>query len=156
MTSLNANEIIKKHIKTKLPGPKAKALLKRDKKVITPCYGRIYPFVMAKGRGAEVWDVDGNRFLDFMAGIAVANTGHAHPKVVEAVKKASDNFLHISSDDILNQLERDLQKEVVNVIWNNEIFDTTAIQYNNTMILDGAKKYWVVNITLRRLFSKRI
>ena len=64
--------------------------------------------------------------------------------------------LHISSDDILNQLERDLQKEVVNVIWNNEIFDATAIQYNNTMILDGAKKYWVVNITLRRLFSKRI
>ncbi|OQY36730.1 MAG: aspartate aminotransferase family protein [Anaerolineaceae bacterium 4572_5.2] len=98
MTPLNANEIIKKNIKTELPGPKAKALLARDKNVITPCYGRIYPFVMAKGRGAEVWDVDGNRFLDFMAGIAVANTGHTHPKVVKAIKNASDNFLHISSD----------------------------------------------------------
>ena len=53
---------------------------------------------MAKGRGAEVWDVDGNRFLDFAAGIAVCSTGHAHPAVVAAIKEAADDFLHISSD----------------------------------------------------------
>ncbi|HEX7559313.1 MAG TPA: aminotransferase class III-fold pyridoxal phosphate-dependent enzyme, partial [Usitatibacter sp.] len=53
---------------------------------------------MAKGRGAEVWDVDGNRFLDFAAGIAVCATGHAHPLVVQAIKDAADDFLHISSD----------------------------------------------------------
>ena len=53
---------------------------------------------MAKGRGAEVWDVDGNRFLDFASGIAVCSTGHAHPKVVQAIKDATDDFLHISSD----------------------------------------------------------
>jgi 4-aminobutyrate aminotransferase len=53
---------------------------------------------MARGRGAEVWDVDGNRFLDFMSGIGVASTGHAHPQVVEAIKAAADDFLHISSD----------------------------------------------------------
>ncbi|MFQ5575581.1 MAG: acetyl ornithine aminotransferase family protein [Anaerolineae bacterium] len=85
-------------LKTKLPGPRAKALLARDAQVIAPCYGRIYPFVMDKGRGAEVWDVDGNRFIDLMAGIAVANTGHSHPRVVQAVKAAADKFLHISSD----------------------------------------------------------
>jgi 4-aminobutyrate aminotransferase len=53
---------------------------------------------MARGRGVEVWDVDGNRFLDFAAGIAVCSTGHAHPVVVEAIKRAADDFLHISSD----------------------------------------------------------
>jgi 4-aminobutyrate aminotransferase len=59
---------------------------------------RDYPFVMHHGRGAEVWDVDGNRFIDFMAGIAVCATGHSHPDVVTAIKEAADDFLHISSD----------------------------------------------------------
>jgi 4-aminobutyrate aminotransferase len=86
------------HIKTPLPGPNATALIERDRLVSTPSYPRDYPFVMAKGRGAEAWDVDGNRFLDFASGIAVCSTGHAHPKVVQAVKDAADDFLHISSD----------------------------------------------------------
>ncbi|GAB4428999.1 MAG: acetyl ornithine aminotransferase family protein [Anaerolineae bacterium] len=83
---------------TDLPGPKAKALLARDAQVVSPSYPRDYPFVMDYGRGAEVWDVDGNRFIDFAAGIAVTSTGHAHPEVVEAIKSAADKFLHISSD----------------------------------------------------------
>jgi 4-aminobutyrate aminotransferase len=86
------------HIKTELPGPKAKALLARDASVVSPSYPRDYPFVMSHGRGAEVWDVDGNRFLDFAAGIAVCSTGHSHPRVVAAIKDAAERFLHISSD----------------------------------------------------------
>ena len=86
------------HIKTHLPGPKARALIERDRLVSSPSLPRDYPFVMEKGRGAEVWDVDGNRFLDFAAGIAVCSTGHAHPAVVAAIKRAADDFLHISSD----------------------------------------------------------
>ena len=86
------------HIRTPLPGPKAQALMARDRPVTTPSYPRDYPFVMARARGAEAWDVDGNRFLDFMSGIGVASTGHAHPKVVQAIKDAADDFLHISSD----------------------------------------------------------
>src|SRR5690606_13258213 len=70
----------------------------RDAAVISPSYPRDYPFVMSHGRGTEVWDVDGNRFLDFMAGIAVCATGHAHPEVVKAVQDAAGKFLHISSD----------------------------------------------------------
>jgi 4-aminobutyrate aminotransferase len=83
---------------TVLPGPKAQALIARDRPVSSPSYPRDYPFVMAKGRGAEVWDVDGNRYLDFMSGIGVCSTGHAHPQVVQAIKDAADDFLHISSD----------------------------------------------------------
>jgi 4-aminobutyrate aminotransferase len=86
------------HIRMPLPGPKAQALMARDRPVTTPSYPRDYPFVMARGRGVEAWDVDGNRFLDFMSGIGVASTGHAHPEVVQAIKDAADDFLHISSD----------------------------------------------------------
>ena len=83
---------------TALPGPKAKALIARDDQVISPSSPRDYPFAMSHGRGAEVWDVDGNRFLDFAGGIAVCATGHAHPAVVQAIKEAADDFLHISND----------------------------------------------------------
>jgi 4-aminobutyrate aminotransferase len=81
-----------------LPGPKARAIVERDQAVISPSYPRGYPFVMDHGRGAEVWDVDGNRFLDFAAGIAVTSTGHSHPKVVKAIQQQAEQFIHISSD----------------------------------------------------------
>lgn len=82
----------------KLPGPKARALIKRDSSVISPSYPRGVPFVMDHGKGTEVWDVDGNRFLDFAAGIAVNATGHSHPKVVQAIQEQAEKFIHISSD----------------------------------------------------------
>jgi 4-aminobutyrate aminotransferase len=53
---------------------------------------------MDHGKGTEVWDVDGNRFLDFAAGIAVVSTGHSHPKVVKAIQDQAEQFIHISSD----------------------------------------------------------
>jgi 4-aminobutyrate aminotransferase len=96
MTTPNPKKL--PHIHTELPGPKARALLARDAEVVSPSYPRDYPFVMSHGRGVEVWDVDGNRFLDFAAGIAVCSTGHSHPIVVEAIRHAAEKFLHISSD----------------------------------------------------------
>jgi 4-aminobutyrate aminotransferase len=84
--------------KLNLPGPKAQKLIERDKAVISPSYPRGYPFAMDRGRGVEVWDVDGNRFLDFSAGIAVVSTGHSHPKVVKAIQEQAEKFIHISSD----------------------------------------------------------
>ena len=84
--------------KLNLPGPKAQAILARDQKHTSPSYPRDYPFVMDYGKGAECWDVDGNRFIDFAAGIAVLSTGHAHPEVVKAVQQQAEKFIHISSD----------------------------------------------------------
>jgi 4-aminobutyrate aminotransferase len=81
-----------------LPGPKAKNIIARDQTFISPSYPRYYPFVMGHGKGAEVWDIDGNRFLDFAAGIAVSSTGHSHPKVVKAIQEQAEKFIHISSD----------------------------------------------------------
>ncbi|MCB2210164.1 acetyl ornithine aminotransferase family protein [bacterium] len=82
----------------KLPGPKAQAIIDRDRQHISPSYPRGYPFVMDHGSGTEVWDVDGNRFLDFAAGIAVVATGHSHPNVVKAIQDQAEQFIHISSD----------------------------------------------------------
>ena len=81
-----------------LPGPKTKALIERDHRVVSPSYPRGYPFAMDHGSGTEVWDVDGNRFLDFAAGIAVVATGHSHPEVVKAIQDQTEKFIHISSD----------------------------------------------------------
>ena len=81
-----------------LPGPKAKAIIERDQKVISPSYPRDYPFVIDHGSGSHVWDVDGNHFLDFAAGIAVTSTGHSHPMVVKAIQDQAEKFIHISSD----------------------------------------------------------
>ena len=82
----------------KLPGPKAQRMIERDQAVISLSYPRDYPFVMDYGKGTEVWDVDGNRFLDFMGGIAVVSTGHTNPKVVKAIQEQAEKFIHISSD----------------------------------------------------------
>jgi 4-aminobutyrate aminotransferase len=81
------------------PGPKARAIIARDARWTSTSYIKEYPLVVARGAGAMVEDVDGNRFLDFMAGIAVASTGHAHPTVVRAVQDAAARFLHICGTD---------------------------------------------------------
>src|SRR5262245_65961316 len=86
-------------IKTALPGPKAKAIIERDGQVVSPSYTRGYPFVMARGSGSTVEDVDGNVFLDCAAGIAVNSTGHSHPDVVAAIVDQAQKFLHMSGTD---------------------------------------------------------
>jgi 4-aminobutyrate aminotransferase len=85
-------------IKVPPPGPRARAILERDRAVVSPSYPRSAPFVMARGDGAVVEDVDGNVYLDFSAGIAVAATGHSHPDVVRAITDQASRFLHISTD----------------------------------------------------------
>src|SRR5689334_18800374 len=84
---------------TPLPGPRATAVIERDRQVISPSYTRSYPLVAARGEGAIVEDVDGNRFLDFSAGIAVVATGHCHPKVVEAIQRQAAELIHMSGTD---------------------------------------------------------
>jgi 4-aminobutyrate aminotransferase len=86
-------------IKTALPGPKARAIIEKDTKFVSPSYTRDYPFVIARGEGAVVEDVDGNRFLDCAAGIAVNSTGVSHPEVVKAITEQAQKFIHMSGTD---------------------------------------------------------
>ncbi len=82
-----------------LPGPKGAHLVKRDEAVISPSYTRSYPFVMDHGKGNFVWDVDGNRFIDFTAGVAVLATGHAHPEIVKAIQQQAEKYVHMAGTD---------------------------------------------------------
>ena len=100
------------HVKTSLPGPKAKALIERDRHVVSPSYTRDYPLVIAKGTGASVEDVDGNVFLDCTAGIAVTATGHSHPEVVQAIVDQAQKFLHMSGTDFYYEPQVRLAEEL--------------------------------------------
>ena len=86
-------------ILTSLPGPKARDLIRRDDAVISRSYTRSYPLVAERGEGAMVEDPDGNRFLDFAAGIAVVATGHCHPQVVRAIQNQAAKLIHMSGTD---------------------------------------------------------
>ncbi|HWF46084.1 MAG TPA: acetyl ornithine aminotransferase family protein [Bryobacteraceae bacterium] len=97
-TQIAANPLLPELV-TSLPGPKAAEIIERDRRVLSPSYTRGYPLVVKRGEGAMVEDVDGNRFLDFNAGIAVVATGHAHPKVVAAIQHQAAEFLHMSGTD---------------------------------------------------------
>lgn len=87
------------HIKTELPGPKARQVIDRDQRYSSPAYGRVYPLVVKQGKAMVIEDVDGNLFLDFTAGIAVTSTGHSHPRVVAAIEEQAKKFLHFCGSD---------------------------------------------------------
>ena len=103
-------------IKTALPGPKAKALIDRDRQFVSPSYTRDYPFVIARGEGAVVEDVDGNRFLDCAAGIAVNSTGVSHPAVVKAITEQAQKFIHMSGTDFYYEPQVRLAEELARIV----------------------------------------
>ncbi len=96
---INLNLPLTPRIVTSLPGPRAQAIVQRDRAVTSPSYTRDYPLVVSRGQGCIVEDVDGNVFLDMTAGIAVTATGHAHPEVVKAIQEQSARLLHMSGTD---------------------------------------------------------
>jgi 4-aminobutyrate aminotransferase len=103
---------VKPDLKTALPGPKAAELIARDARAMSPSFTRAYPFVMERGEGCWVTDVDGNRFLDFTAGIAVVTTGHSHPRVVAAIEEQAHRFLHMSGTDFYYRTEIELAERL--------------------------------------------
>lgn len=90
-------------IKTEIPGPKGREIIQRDAKVASPSLIKEYALVADRGQGCFIDDVDGNRFLDMMAGIAVSSTGYGHPHVVGAVKEAVDRVWHICNTDFYTE-----------------------------------------------------
>ena len=97
---------------TDVPGPRARDYVARDKAAVSPSYTRSYPFVMDHGRGSMVWDVDGNRYIDFNAGIAVTATGHAHPDVVRAIQEQAEQFIHMSGTDFYYAVQIELAEKL--------------------------------------------
>jgi 4-aminobutyrate aminotransferase len=97
------------------PGPKARDLIKKDEKFISPSYGRFYPLVVESGKGCIVKDVDGNEFIDFNSGLVCMSVGHNHPKVVAAIKNQCDRFLHYSNTDFFYREVVDLAEKLAQI-----------------------------------------
>src|ERR1700731_1600972 len=95
-----------------VPGPKARAIIKRTAKAVSPSIARDDPLVVESAHGSIVTDVDGNRFIDFSSGIAVLSTGSTHPKVVDAAKKQLDKFIHFSYTDFYYETLVTLSEEL--------------------------------------------
>ncbi len=92
----------------------------RDEAVLSPSYTRSYPFVMDQGKGSEVWDVEGRRYIDLNAGIAVCSTGHSHPDVVRAIQQQAERFLHMSGTDFYYPLEIQVAERLCSLVPGNE------------------------------------
>ncbi len=107
MVQVSADEI-----STQRPGPAAREIVARDAHVLAPVAGRVYPFVMDRGLGCDVWDVDGKHYLDFNAGIAVVATGHSHPRVVRAIQEQAGRFIHMAGTDFYNEQQVKLAEKL--------------------------------------------
>ncbi len=99
-------------LRMEVPGPAAMARIERDRKVTSPSLPRAYPLVPARGAGCVIEDVDGNRFLDVNAGIAVTSTGHAHPEVVAAIQEQAASLIHYSASDFFLPIYSDVCEEL--------------------------------------------
>jgi 4-aminobutyrate aminotransferase len=103
-------------ITTSLPGPKAKALIERDQRHSSPSYTRDYPLVVERALGCVVEDVDGNRFLDFAAGIAVCSTGHCNEKVAAAIEQQARKLIHICGSDFYYPVMVELMEKLAAIV----------------------------------------
>jgi 4-aminobutyrate aminotransferase len=99
-----------------LPGPRARSVVAKTGEYVSPSISRFYPLVVESAHGSLVQDVDGNQFIDFAAGIAVLSTGSTHPKVVEAIKRQSEKFVHFSYTDFYYDNLVELSEKLLSLI----------------------------------------
>ncbi len=102
-------------IQTELPGPLARKAIALDRRFTSPSYTRYIPLCVKSASMCTVEDLDGNRFLDFTAGIAVNNCGHCHPEIVKAIRDQAGKLLHMCGSDYYNQPQADLASRLCNL-----------------------------------------
>jgi len=103
-------------IKVTPPGPEAKKWVGKDKELVSPSFGRAYPLVLESAEGSILTDVDGNKYIDMNAGLAVCSTGHGHPKVKAAIKEQVDKFIHYSYTDFFYKDYIDLSSALHDIV----------------------------------------
>ncbi|MFN8008761.1 MAG: acetyl ornithine aminotransferase family protein [Terriglobia bacterium] len=107
------------HISTELPGPKSLTVLQQDQRFVSPSYSRPYPLVAREAQGMIVTDMDGNRFLDFSAGIATCSTGHCHPRIVRVIQEQAASLIHMSGTDFYYPQLSELAQKLAEVMPGN-------------------------------------
>ena len=111
-------------LKTRIPGPKSRALarqLRRYESWNITYVSDHWPIFWQRAAGANVWDVDGNRYIDLTAAFGVANVGHTNPRVVKAIQTQAGKLLHAMGDVHPNELKLKLARELVELTfgrWN--------------------------------------
>src|SRR3989338_719339 len=135
-------------IKTRPPGPNAGKILERDNKVISKSTAREYPLVVESAKGSNVWDADGNRFLDFNSFIAVMNFGHSHPKIISALKKQAEKATHAGFLDFYSELPVKFAEELTKLMPYKDL-DTVHFSNSGTEFVEAALK-------LSRKYTKRV
>ena len=130
------------HIDGPLPGPKASAHIPRDEAVTSNCLGHVYPLVPESGDGCWITDVDGNRFLDLFAGIAVCATGHCHPAVVKAIQDQAARLIHAGGSDVYSPGYAELSQKLVDLAPKGSYSDGWQVFLTNsgTESVEGALK----------------
>lgn len=115
------------------PSVNSKNIVKRDASTISPSYTRSYGFTVSHGDGAEVWDVDGNRYIDFASGIAVLSTGFSHPRVVKAVQEQVAKYMHIGGTDFFSPEPVRLAEKLQDIIpIHKATADEKLVYYGNS------------------------
>ena len=100
---------------TPIPGPKAQAVVTRNQNSVTPSLPHVYSLVAQRAEGCMIEDVDGNRYLDCAAGIAVCSTGHCHPRVVKAIQDQAATLIHICGADFYDTLYVKLAERLIEI-----------------------------------------
>ena len=113
---MRSNEDGVPSLRTELPGPLSQALIAADEEFTSPSYTRDYPLTVARAYGSTIEDLDGNRFLDFTAGIAVCSTGHCHPRVVSAIQQQAAQLLHMSGTDFYYRPQAELAAKLASIV----------------------------------------
>src|SRR5512135_1204735 len=92
------------------------ALLTENFPHMSPVWGRIFNFVAERAEGPYIYTTDGRKLLDFTCGIGVTNTGHCHPKVVEAIRQQAGAFIHAQANIVIHQPMLHLIEELRQIV----------------------------------------
>jgi len=139
------------HIVTPPPGPNARAAVARDHRVTSTSNTRPYPLAVRRAQGCVIEDLDGNRFLDFTAGIAVCSTGHCHPHVVTAIQRQAEQLIHICGSDFYYDSMIDLAEKLTamapgegakRVLFTNS--GTEAIEASMKLARHSTGRKWII------------
>jgi len=116
-----------------------KEIMDLDSKYIMQTYGR-QPIALKHGKGAVIWDVDGNEYLDFFAGIAVNVLGQSHPKIIETIQKQAEKLVHVSNVYFTEEQVR-LAKKLSEITVFNKVFYANSGAEANEGAIKLARKY---------------
>ncbi len=109
------------------------------KKYVMPTYARV-PLVLAKGKGAKVWDAEGNEYLDFFPGWAVSGIGHCHPRVASALAKQAGKIMHVSNN-YYSEMQGLLAKKIIELSFPGKVFFANSGAEANECAIKLARKY---------------